>query len=208
VFTGHDDGLITINVAEADDVQRERQRAAQNEPYRTLLGHFRHESGHYYWDRLVEHSDRLQAFRELFGDERESYADAMKRHYESGPPANWQRDFVSAYATMHPWEDWAETWAHFLHIVDTLETATSAGLRLQPRRRDEPSLAATSSLEVRNILDFDKLIDEWLPLTYVMNNLSRGLGLSDSYPFVLSAAAIRKLRFVSETVMGSGHGAP
>jgi hypothetical protein len=203
VSTGHDDGLITINVAEADDVQRERQRAAQNEPYRTLLGHFRHESGHYYWDRLVEHSNRLPAFREVFGDERESYADAMKRHYESGPPPNWQHNFVSAYATMHPWEDWAETWAHFLHIVDTLETATSAGLRLQPLRGDEPSLAATSSLEVRNVLDFDKLIDEWLPLTYVMNNLSRGLGLSDAYPFVLSAAAIRKLRFVSDTVMGS-----
>jgi hypothetical protein len=208
VFTGHDDGLITINVAEANDVQREQQRAAQNEPYRTLLGHFRHESGHYYWDRLVEHSDQLQAFRKIFGDERASYADAMQRHYKSGPPANWQSEYVSAYATMHPWEDWAETWAHFLHIVDTLETATSAGLQLQPQRHDEPSLSATSSLEVRTLLDFDKLIDEWLPLTYVMNNLSRGLGLSDAYPFVLSAAAISKLRFVSDTVMGSARPGP
>jgi hypothetical protein len=208
VFTGHDDGLITINVAEADDVQRERQRAAQNEPYRTLLGHFRHESGHYYWDRLVENTDRLPRFREVFGDERASYADALKRHYSDGPPANWQQDFVSAYATMHPWEDWAETWAHFLHMVDALETATSAGLQLQPQRNDEPSLAATSGIFARNTLDFDTMIEEWLPLTFVLNNLNRGLGLPDAYPFVLSASAIRKLRFVFDTVTVTPNAAP
>jgi hypothetical protein len=200
VFTGHDDGLITINVAEADDVQRERQRAAQNEPYRTLLGHFRHESGHYFWDRLIEHTDRLQLFRDIFGDERASYAGAMKRHYSEGPPPNWQQEYVSAYATMHPWEDWAETWAHFLHMVDTLETATSAGLQLQPQRLDEPSLASKSSHEARTSLDFDSMIGKWIPLTFVLNNLNRGLGLPDAYPFVLSASAIRKLRFVSDTV--------
>jgi hypothetical protein len=200
VFTGHDDGLITINVEEADDVQRERQRAAQNEPYRTLLGHFRHESGHYYWDRLIEHTDRLPRFRGIFGDERASYADALKRHYVEGPPPNWQRDYVSAYATMHPWEDWAETWAHFLHMVDVLETATSAGLQLQPQRQDEPSLASRIGPYARETLDFDKMIESWLPLTYVLNNLNRGLGLPDAYPFVLSAPAIRKLRFVFDTV--------
>ena len=209
VMTGHDEGIITLNIAEADSAFRENMREKMGEAYRTVLGHLRHEIGHYYWDRLIRNSNLLGAFRELFGDESYDYDQAVQRHYEQGAPANWSDSYISAYATMHPWEDWAETWAHFLHIVDTLETATSAGLRLQPRRRDEPSLAATSSLEVRTLLDFDKLIEEWLPLTYVMNNLSRGLGLSDAYPFVLSAAAIRKLRFVSDTVMGSGlHGEP
>jgi hypothetical protein len=201
VFTGHDDGLITINADEADDVLRERQRTARNEPYRTLLGHFRHESGHYYWDRLIENTDRQSHFREIFGDDSASYADALTRHYANGPPANWQQDYVSAYATMHPWEDWAETWAHFLHILDALETATSAGLRLHPQRNDEPSLEGTSDLTAQTSLDFDKVIAEWLPLTYVLNNLNRGLGLLDAYPFVLSATVIRKLRFVCDTVM-------
>jgi hypothetical protein len=200
VLTGHDNGLITINVAEADDVEREKQRKQQHEPYRTLLGHFRHEIGHYYWDRLIRDSDRLQAFRELFGDEQADYGEALKRHYEQGPPPNWAEQYISTYATSHPWEDWAESWAHFLHMADALETAGESGLMLKPKRADEPALAApkTSAAVMDN--GFDSMIERWLPLTYVMNNLSRGLGLPDSYPFVLTEPVIAKLRFIYDTI--------
>ena len=200
VLTGHDNGVITLNIAEADDVEREKQRQRQHEPYRTVLGHFRHEIGHYYWDLLIRDSDRLQAFRDLFGDERADYGEALKRHYQRGPPPNWADSYISSYATSHPWEDWAETWAHFLHMSDALETADETGLLLQPRRADEPALAALSRGAATLKMGFGRMIERWLPLTYVMNNLSRGLGLSDSYPFVLTSPVIKKLRFVYDTV--------
>ena len=133
VFTGHSDGLITINTAEASDPFRERMREQMGEAYRTLLGHFRHEIGHYYWDRLIKDSPSLDSFRALFGDDTTDYAEAQTRHYNGGAPPDWQGQFVSAYASMHPWEDWAETFAHYLHIVDTLETAGSYGLALTPK---------------------------------------------------------------------------
>jgi hypothetical protein len=197
VYTGHASGIITINVAEADDVEREKRRLQLHEPYRTLLGHFRHESGHYYWDRLIMNSAWLEPFREKFGDERQDYAKAIAQHYAAGAPADWQQRFVSAYASVHPWEDWAETWAHFLHMVDALETAAACGLSLRPRRPDEPhmEIKSTSSLD-----RFDTMIDDWFSLTYVLNNLNRGLGLPDGYPFVLSTPAIDKLRLVHDVV--------
>ena len=131
VLTGHDDGLVTLNLKEADDAHREKLRAAMGEPYRTLLGHFRHEVGHYYWDVLVRDGGPLLAFRALFGDETADYEQALKKHYANGAPADWPLRFVSAYATAHPWEDWAETWAHYLHIVDTLEMASSFGMSVR-----------------------------------------------------------------------------
>lgn len=199
VFTGHDDGVITINIAEADDVQREKQRLQWHEPYRTLLGHFRHESGHYYWDRLIKDSPSLlQHYRELFGDERRDYQEALNAHYQQGAPADWQQSFISTYATSHPWEDWAETWAHYLHIVDALETATAVGLSLQPKRKDEPAMTA-KDLE-RRPSDFERMIDKWYPLTYALNNFSRGLGHADSYPFVLSPPVVAKLKFVHDCI--------
>jgi hypothetical protein len=198
VLTGHRDGVITINVAEADDAEREQRRRQLHEPYRTLLGHFRHEIGHYYWDRLLARSDRLDAFRERFGDERDDYAAALQRHYDGGAPADWQERFISAYASSHPWEDWAETWAHYLHMTDTLETAAASGLSLRPRRADEPSLKTAG--HERPLGPFEHKIEAWFPLTFVLNNLNRGLGLPDGYPFVLSAPVIDKLRFVHETI--------
>ena len=132
MLTGHDDGLITINVAEADSAERERRRLELGEPYRTLLGHLRHEVGHYYWDLLVRDGGRIEAARAIFGDESLDYTEALQRHYQSGAPADWNLDFVSAYATMHPWEDFAETWTHYLHMVDTLDTAASFGLAVDP----------------------------------------------------------------------------
>jgi hypothetical protein len=200
VFTGHDNGLITINIAEADDVHREKERTLQKEPYRTLLGHFRHEIGHYFWDRLISNAPKLGAFRELFGDERADYQKALERHYAEGPPARWEQDFISAYATMHPWEDWAESWAHYLHMVDALETAGAAGLALRPKRSDEPRMQPPPDPLNPHHRDFDAMIESWLSLTYVLNNFSRGLGLPDTYPFILSAPAIRKLRFIHTTI--------
>ncbi len=200
VMTGHADGVITINLAEADDSERERRRNALNEDYRTLLGHFRHEIGHYYWDRLIRDSDLIGRFRSLFGDEREDYAEALRRHHEQGPSGDWQNTFVSAYASAHPWEDWAETWAHYLHMTDTLETAVECGLSLWPKRSDEPALEPDVAVMGKRRAPFDQMIERWFPLTYVLNNLNRGMGLLDAYPFVLSTPAVDKLRFVHEAV--------
>ena len=134
-LTGHSDGVITVNIAEADDSVREKRRHQMHEGYRTLLGHFRHEVGHYYWDRLIDdaRSGRRRSAK-VFGDERADYDQALQAHYKEGPPADWQARFVSAYASSHPWEDWAETWAHYLHMTDTLETALDCGLSLRPQR--------------------------------------------------------------------------
>jgi hypothetical protein len=200
VMTGHAGGVITVNIAEADDAERERRRAAVHEPYRTLLGHMRHESGHYYWDRLIREQPSLEAFRGLFGDERADYGASLRTHYEQGPPADWQSRFVSAYASSHPWEDWAETWAHYLHMVDALETAAACGLSLQPWRTDEPALASVPAVFGSRRQPFEPVIESWFPLTYALNNLNRGLGLVDSYPFVLSPPAIDKLRFVHDVI--------
>jgi hypothetical protein len=205
VLTGHDNGLITVNAAEADDVQREQQRILQQEPYRTLIGHFRHEIGHYYWDRLIADGTRLEEFRKLFGDERTDYGSALQKHYSNGPSAQWHNDHVSAYASSHPWEDWAETWAHFLHMVDALETAGAAGLSIRPRRPDEPHLNAPMDPLKLEHPDFGRMVEAWMPLAYVMNNLSRSLGQPDSYPFVLSPTVIGKLGFVHSTVFGEQH---
>jgi hypothetical protein len=202
VLTGHERGVITVNIAEADDAERERRRTAMREPYRTLLGHMRHESGHYYWDRLIAGTAELDEFRSLFGDERPDYATALATYYELGAPGDWQERFVSAYASAHPWEDWAETWAHYLHMVDTLETAAACGLSLRPRRSDEPTLPETP-LPLSQPATFERLIDSWFPLTYVLNNLNRGLGLPDAYPFVLSSPAIAKLRFIDDVIRRS-----
>ncbi len=203
VLTGHADGVITISLAEADDAERERRRAHLHEPYRTLLGHLRHEVGHYYWDRLIRNGEAVGEFRDLFGDERLDYVEALKRHYDEGPPADWQSRFVSAYATAHAWEDWAETFAHYLHMVDTLETAAWCGMSLSPRHQDEPSLDPVPPSIAADHADFDQLIAQWFSVTYVINNLNRALGVPDGYPFVLSAAAIDKLRFVHEIAEGS-----
>jgi hypothetical protein len=206
VITGHNEGLVTINIAEADDPFREKMRVQMGEAYRTVLGHIRHEIGHYYWDRLINGKPSVAAaFRDLFGDESADYVEARKRHYAEGAPADWPVRFVSAYASMHPWEDWAETWAHYLHIVDTLETARAHGLSLQPaavaKRPTEKPIAARRL----DPTSFDDLIGGWLPLTMALNSLNRSMGMSDGYPFVLSELAIAKLRFVHDVV---SEGAP
>lgn len=200
VFTGHADGVITLNIAEADPVIRERMRVQMAEPYRTPLGHFRHESGHYFWDRLVRDSHWLGPVRELFGDDSLDYAEALKNHYENGAPSDWQTSFVSAYATMHPWEDWAESWAHYLHILDTLETAYAFGLKIRPNIKTDTDLNTGIEFNPYDQKDFSKIIERWLPLTYALNSLSRSMGHEHIYPFVLTEITISKLDLIHRIV--------
>jgi hypothetical protein len=200
VVTGHNDGVITIDLAESDDARRERRRAELGEPYRTMLGHFRHEIGHYYWPVLVEHTGELERARTLFGDDRIDYEETLQRHYEQGPPPDWRARYVSAYATMHPWEDWAETFAHYLHIRDTLETAAAFGLVIAgPDVVQDDSL---SSVPVPEATDrpLGAIIADWLPLTYALNAINRSMGHDDLYPFTLAPTVIEKLAFVHDRV--------
>jgi hypothetical protein len=203
VLTGHASGLITINLAEADDSERERQRHEMGEPYRTLLGHFRHEVAHYYWDHLVRDTPALEEFRRLFGDERQDYGEALKRHYAEGPPPDWSEQFVTAYASVHPWEDFAETWAHYFHMVDTLETANAFGLRVRPKVSRGADLATAVDFDPHTA-NMDRIIDSWLPLTFAVNSINRSMGIPDLYPFVLAPAVIIKLSFIHDSIHAAG----
>jgi len=202
VLTGHANGLITLNVEEADDSTREKTRHEMGEPYRTLLGHFRHEIGHYYWDRLIFDTPWIDKFRELFGDEREDYAAALQRNYKEGPPANWADNHITSYASVHPWEDWAETWAHYLHVVDSLDTALGFGLR------GEDVEAAVEPFKVEDLYDPQApdaqrvilLINSWVQLTTVLNEMARSMGQHDFYPFVMSRPVLRKMHFIQMVV--------
>jgi hypothetical protein len=199
VFTGHNEGLITINISEADDPFREKLRKQLGEGYRTVLGHFRHEIGHYYWDRLIKDSPWLTAYRARFGDETVDYQESVNKHYSNPPPSDWPLYYVSSYATMHSWEDWAETWAHYLHMVDTLGTSRTWGLVLKPRTADGNLDEGVNARKV-DFDDFDDLLRGWVPLTVALNSLNRSMGLIDPYPFVLSETVIDKLRFVHDVI--------
>ena len=203
VMTGHDTGLITLNVDEADDAKREAFRKAMREPYRTLLGHFRHEVGHYFWDRLVAGTPRMDGFRQIFGDETANYAASLQRNYEQGPPSDWSLHFVSAYASSHPWEDWAECWAHYLHMRDGIDTALSLGLSLDrsdlevtPFTLDE--LYQPDHPQAEQFLAF---LNHWTRLTTMLNEMSRSMGLPDFYPFVLPREVVGKLHFIHLVVI-------
>ena len=205
VMTGHSGGLITLNVAEADDPEREARRTRLHETYRTLLGHFRHEIGHYYWDCLVRDTEHLARFRELFGDETRDYGEALKAHYEAGAPAGWEQSFITPYAAAHPWEDFAECWAHYMHIVDSLETAGSFGVRIRPRAGEADDLDARIDFNpYRTTLT--KLIEAWVPVTLAVNSLNRSMGQPDLYPFVLSKPVVTKMGFIHDLVQACGAG--
>ncbi|GAA0627467.1 putative zinc-binding metallopeptidase [Sporichthya brevicatena] len=201
VTTGHADGVITLDLAEGDDGHRETMRVRLDEPYRTLLGHFRHEVGHYYWMRLVDGGPALPTARQLFGDERADYAEALAAHYSSEPAPGWEQTHVSIYATAHPWEDWAETFAHYLHIRDALQTASAFGIVVAgPEVEVPPDPDAPLASVPIETDDFDDLVNSWLPLTYALNAVNRSMGKEDLYPFVLSPAVLEKLRFVHTLV--------
>jgi hypothetical protein len=200
VITGHADGVITLNLQEADDDKRERTRVAFAEPLRSVLGHLRHELSHHLQQRFVTTPDVVARFRELFGDERQPYAPALQHHYQNGPPADVTQRFISAYASAHPWEDWAETCAHYLLIVDAMETAEAWGLHLDP----EVGLAATAGQTRRDpgmpMQAEDLVVGHWLPVARFLNAMARSLGSRDSYPFVIPTPVLDKLRFVQDVL--------
>jgi hypothetical protein len=200
VMTGHDDGKITIALAEADSAEIEKRRAELAEPYRSLLGHFRHEVGHYYWDVLVRDGGKLEQCRATFGDDAQDYEASLKRHYERGAPPDWPERFVSAYATSHPWEDFAETWAHYLHIVDTLETANAFGVRIAPSLDTEGAHFAKLDFDPYAEGSIERIVEAWAPFVVAMNSVNRAMGRADLYPFVIAPAVVKKLGFIHDLV--------
>ena len=185
VATGHKDGVITINVTEADEIQRVQQRELMGERYRTLMGHFRHEAGHFFYNQLT--ADQA-AFSAVFGDPSADYETALETYYQQGPRPGWDESFISAYASSHPLEDWAESFAHYLHIRDTMETAAGHGLSEEP-------------------VDYvhDRL-EAWMRFSIQLNEVSRSLGLRDAYPFILTPTIIAKLEYVDAAIAAAaGH---
>ena len=199
VITGHDNGTITLNIEEADEAERVRHKMDLGERYRTLLGHFRHEIGHYYWEVLIKNTGEIEKYRDLFGIEENDYAEALETYYKKGAPGDWSENFISPYATSHSWEDWAETWAHYLHMMDTLETAFSFGIRIQPDMvQDTKGIQASIQQDPYDMTDFNQIVKWWLPLTFAVNSLNRSMGHSDFYPFVISEPVVEKLEFIHE----------
>ncbi|WP_455218146.1 zinc-binding metallopeptidase family protein [Kaarinaea lacus] len=198
IMTGHQAGVITINTIEADDSAREQIRENMNEAYRTLLGHFRHESGHYYWDQFLARNQELELFRHLFGDERNDYKESLKRYYQYGPANGWMNNYISPYASAHPWEDWAETWAHYLHFIDTLETASHYHVGVEGEEFIQSEGSVQQWLPQ---LDFDQMIRRLATLIRMLNELNRSLGIPDPYPFELSPVVIEKLAFIHRLVL-------
>ncbi len=199
VVIGHANGIVTIDLAESLDEVREALRVRLGEPYRTMLGHLRHEVGHYYQNVLVVGETRWAQCRELFGDERASYRDAIARHYATGAPADWRNSFISEYATMHPWEDFAETFAHYLHIVGTLQTASAIGIRL------DAGVSTLRDVDVEPLGDYreepvGRVLSDWAAISHGFNRINRAMGLADLYPFHISAPVQEKLAFMHDII--------
>jgi len=203
VTIGHANGIVTIDLAESLDAHREALRISLGEPYRTMLGHFRHEVGHYYQWILVEQTDWIDECRTVFGDERASYRDAIARHYRTGAPRDWAENFISEYATMHPWEDFAECFAHYLHLTATLATAAGGNLSVWmegvPQVPDGEIRPRTSYADA----SMDQILADWLPLAMFFNRVNNAMGKRDLYPFGISPPVARKLDFVHRVVTAS-----
>lgn len=199
VMIGHSNGIITIDLAESLDDRREALRVRLGEPYRTILGHLRHEVGHYYQNVLLTDEAAWARCRALFGDERASYRDALSRHYKLGAPADWHESFISEYATMHPWEDFAETFAHYLHITGTLQTAAVLGIHLDSavtNLRDTDVVPLESYREE----PIQRLLTDWEWMSQAFNRINRAMGFGDLYPFTIVAPVRHKLAFVHDIV--------
>lgn len=198
VQMGHAQGVITISVAEADPVLRVTRREALDEPYRTMIGHMRHEISHMLWWRLSLREDFLDAFREMFGDERADYGKALERHYSEGPPQDWRSRYLTAYASAHPHEDWAETAAHLLHLTDVADSFVASGL-------NSPGLP-DPRWDAYEETDPHHLFHVAATLVIALNHVNRSMGLPDLYPFILSDTARRKLAFVHDWLRRGVHG--
>ncbi len=194
VITGHDEGVITLDLAEGDDVHREQLRVSMDEPYRTLLGHFRHETGHYFFFVLAETGPAAQRVRGAVRRPRSGLPGGARPALLAGRPAGWEQNYVSSYATMHPAEDWAETFAHYLHIRDTIDTAAAFGLA---------PAGATATNPLAGDAGFDRMIELWLPLAWSLNMINRSMGHKDLYPFVLPPVVLDKMRLVHKLVAAS-----
>jgi len=210
VFTGHDNGHITINLAEADEVARSHTKVAMSEKYRTLLGHFRHELGHYYFNKLILISEeKHELCKKYFGDDEEDYSKALKKYYKNGAPKDWDKDFISEYATMHPYEDWAETWAHYMHIMDTLETAKNFNItgsttgRMDIKEHVGNLNLPQDSYFFSSQTSIDTILDTWMDFAIILNSLNRSMGMNDAYPFVLTQAVRTKLSFIHHAIHDS-----
>lgn len=198
IMTGHANGIITILLREADAVHREYMKKKLREPYRTLIGHLRHESGHYFWEKLISNDkDNLKEFRTIFGNEELNYADALQTYYEKGPPLDWQKSFISKYATAHPWEDWAETWAHFLHVMDMVETAHFFGLNIKSGQLSN----AVESFDPYTVKDFNTIVQTSIPLSFAVNGVNRSMGIPDAYPFMINQEIIKKMDYIHHLLL-------
>ncbi len=201
LMTGHSNGVITILLREADSVIREQMRKQFSESYRTLIGHLRHEVGHYFWDQLVlTNPEALSEFRTIFGNEQNNYSDALQAYYKNGAPTNWQESFISKYATSHAWEDWAETWAHYLHIMDMVETAYFFGLNVKPIGK-QTEMKTKASFDPYKIKDFEMIVKTCVPLSFAVNSINRAMGIPDVYPFVITATVIKKMKFIHQLLL-------
>ncbi|QCX00689.1 hypothetical protein FGM00_11435 [Aggregatimonas sangjinii] len=201
IMTGHANGVITILLREADSVLREQIRKQLQEPYRTLIGHLRHEVGHYFWERLVLRKKNVLAeFREIFGDERVSYTEALRSYYAKGAPQDWSDSYISKYATSHPWEDWAETWAHYLHIMDMVETAHFFRLKVNPNKNTK-NLKTRVSFDPYIKEDFQAIVNTCVPLSFAVNSINRAMGIPDVYPFVINMGVVKKMKFIHNILL-------
>lgn len=180
VTTGHERGVITINLLEADEIQRTWERERGGERYRTVLGHMRHEMGHFYFEYLTQDK---HSFFSLFGDPNIPYDEAMETYYEQGPLAGWENSFISAYASAHPLEDWAECFAHYLHMMDVLETATQFNI-----------------ISHDTNINIDGHIEKWDKVSVIINEVNRSLGLNDAYPFVIHKPVANKIRYIHSSI--------
>lgn len=204
VITGHAEGLITLNISEASDAEREKRRVELGEPFRTLFGHFRHEVAHYYWNVLIRDRGQTYGFRQVFGDENLDYGEALKRHYANGPAPGWELAFISSYAASHPWEDFAETFAHYIHIVDALDTADAFGLKTDPDTEGEAEgLVLAETFDSYRSRRVRSLVHAWVPLTLAINSINRSMGQPDLYPFVLNEAVIAKLDYIHQLIQSN-----
>ena len=198
-LTGHSEGLITILLKEADSLEREKARRKFSEAYRTLIGHLRHEIGHYFWDELIRNQpEKLEEFRKLFGDESLDYQIALDKYYNSDPPENWQKSFISRYSTSHPWEDWAESWAHYLHVMDMVETAYFFGIEVKNQKYDN---AIEPPFDPYFINDFDRIIKAFSPISFAVNSINRTMGMPRVYPFKITDAITEKIKFIHQLLL-------
>lgn len=196
VTMGHAAGVVTIDLAESDAAEQVRRREQLGEPYRTMVGHFRHEIAHFLFERLAASGAFTSGFRALFGDERADYGAALRRHYEAGPPEGWERNCISAYASAHPHEDWAESAAHMLHLVDMVDSFAAADL--SSATFSKPGHDAYAEV------DASRLLAAALEIGVALNHVNRALGVDDLYPFVTPDKVLEKLAFAQAWLKRDG----